>query len=51
MICDCEDWKKYLPEVDGAITLSWTHGMWDDKFKSFIFCPYCGKKLLEEKHV
>ena len=49
MICNCKEWRKYIPQLDGAITLAWGHRMWSDDFKSFIFCPYCGKKLTEEK--
>jgi len=43
--CNCEEWKKYIPEVEGAISLAWTHDMWSEDFKSFVYCPYCGKKL------
>jgi len=43
--CSCKDWDKYIPEVEGAISLSISHGMWTNDFKSFVYCPYCRKKL------
>jgi hypothetical protein len=47
--CSCEEWKKYIPMIDGSISLSSIHGMWVPEFKSFVYCPYCGKKLTLKK--
>lgn len=43
--CSCEDWEEFAPKLDGAITMAYVHGTWDNVFKAFIFCPWCGKKL------
>jgi hypothetical protein len=48
MMCDCKDWKENIHRLDGVIALAWSHGMWREDFKSFIYCPYCGKKLTKE---
>jgi len=43
--CSCKEWKEYASEIDGAITLAWTHGMWTDNDITFKFCPWCGNEL------
>ena len=47
--CNCLNWKTFIPQVDGAISLAWTHGMWSENFKPFKYCPYCGKKLVKDE--
>jgi hypothetical protein len=48
MECDCKDWKENRPIIDGALFLYYQHGGSSLK-KAFIYCPYCNKKLKEEK--
>ena len=50
MICDCKDWKENIEKVNQP----W--GLWVNHFggigysgKRFLYCPWCGKKLKEEK--
>lgn len=49
MKCNCKDWEKYIPHLEGAISLAWVHGMWGADFRSFKYCPYCGKKLIKDE--
>ncbi len=45
--CDCADWKEYIPTINAAFVIAKVHGN-DFPVKTFVFCPYCGRKL-EEK--
>jgi len=45
--CTCNDWKEFASKLDGAITIAYVHGCWDNEFTAFVFCPWCGKKLTE----
>ena len=47
MKCECKDWEENLGILDSALVLYSSHGFGGMK-KSFNFCPYCGKKLVEE---
>ena len=46
-MCDCDDWKKYIPLVDGALTMQQIRYNRVYDMKVFVYCPYCGKKLDE----
>lgn len=49
--CNCTDWKKYIPIVDGTLTMQQLRYSRVYDIKVFIYCPYCGKKLVKsEKH-
>ena len=42
--CDCEEWKKYIPMINGYISMGLIHGMAEYSAKPFEYCPWCGKK-------
>jgi len=48
MICNCNDWEGNMEKINGFIVFGFTHQM---KYtgKPFVFCPWCSKKLQEEK--
>ena len=48
VICTCEDFKKYMPEITSAQTVAWLH---DQKYSGpmFKFCPWCGEELISVK--
>jgi len=46
--CDCNNWRENNKILGSAIALYHSHGFGSLK-KSFWFCPYCGKKLVEVK--
>lgn len=46
--CNCKDWKDNCEILDSAIVMGLTHGMKGLK-KSFDYCPWCGKTLVQEK--
>jgi len=48
MKCDCKDWEENVGMIESAITLHISHGMGGIK-KSFKYCPYCGRCLIEVK--
>ena len=53
MECPCEDYKKYVPIIDGMICSMWNVSHIPD-FKGYTgkpmkFCPWCGKELIEVK--
>jgi len=47
MICDCQEWKLSMPQIDGAQTLARIHGM-EYTGSTFKVCPWCGMSLQEE---
>lgn len=46
--CDCQDYLKGIAQINQAIVFSWTHDFLYDA-RPFEYCPWCGKKLEEEK--
>jgi hypothetical protein len=46
--CDCKDYIDSITQINNAIVLAWNHGIIYSA-KSFEYCPWCGKKLEEEK--
>lgn len=44
--CKCKDYQKNIGILDSAIMLYYTHNNRKGLKKSFIHCPYCGKKLI-----
>ncbi len=48
--CNCKDWKENQRIIDSALGLQMSHGFGNGLKKSFNYCPYCGKKLVEIKN-
>ncbi len=46
--CNCKDWEENMKIMSSAIMLYHGHGFGGIK-KSFNYCPYCGKELIEVK--
>ena len=46
--CSCEDWKKYISVIDGALAMQQVRYSTTYDMKVFVYCPYCGKKLKEQ---
>lgn len=49
MECNCKDWKNNLPRVNAGFALEAIHGGQGYTGKTFVYCPWCGKKLDEDK--
>ena len=49
VICNCKDWKENLPKLNKPWGLYVAHGGDGYDGKQFIYCPWCGKKIREEK--
>lgn len=51
MICTCDDFKENAPKVDSLITLASLRYATRDGYtgKIFVYCPWCGKHLIEKK--
>ena len=45
--CDCKDYKEGKNILDGITTLAYTHGVLYTA-KQFVYCPWCGKKLIDK---
>ena len=43
-VCDCEDWKRGMAQLDGFVMLGFTQG-YKYTGKPFIYCPWCGKQI------
>ncbi|HRZ18460.1 MAG TPA: hypothetical protein P5136_00145 [Methanofastidiosum sp.] len=47
--CECEDYKIQIPKLETLTTFHGLRNNTDRKilkdWKSFTFCPWCGKKL------
>lgn len=49
-ICDCVDFRPNMDILSGYIVLqALRRGNQGYQGKFFVFCPWCGKKLIEEK--
>ena len=48
MKCNCNDWAENINKVSDPIIFQAIHGMGGYKGKCFIYCPWCGKKLIDE---
>lgn len=46
--CDCEDYEGSMAQIIRAQLLEHVHGG-QYTGKVFIYCPWCGKLLIEEK--
>ena len=44
--CNCGDWQTNIDEINSGLILLQSHGM-KVCLKFFIYCPWCGKKLIE----
>jgi len=44
--CPCEQWEVFMPALDGAVFLAWSHDMWPKDFVPFKYCPWCGSVLV-----
>ena len=42
--CDCDDWKRGMPEIEAAQFLATNHGS-PYTGEVFRFCPWCGRRL------
>jgi len=48
-ICSCDEFKKNMPRIDGAVSNAWIHGYELGKeFVYFRYCPWCSKKMVDE---
>lgn len=47
-ICKCKDWKENIGKLNSGFAMSVIHGMVGYTGKQFIFCPWCGEKLIKE---
>lgn len=47
--CKCKDWKANIEILNSAVSFYFTHFEFKGLKKSFIYCPYCRKKLVEIK--
>ncbi len=51
MLCsNCPDWEEEVPKIDGPILFIETTRphMSYGKVKVFVYCPWCGRKLVSE---
>jgi len=52
MKCICEDWKENIPKINSPLSFiaasrpQMLEGL--DLGKEFVYCPWCGFKLLNE---
>ncbi len=46
--CDCEKWKRNVPEINSVIMLAYIHCTAEFKFDEFRYCPWCGKELKDD---
>jgi len=52
MNCNCKDWEPQTRILDHAMGMDQLRSVTSadyTKFKSFKFCPWCSKKLKNEK--
>jgi len=50
LICDCEFWVPEVYKVNQFFLYGYKHGgMTNKDMKQWTFCPFCGKKLEEQK--
>ena len=47
--CNCDDWKENISKLNSSFTLQSIHGLGGYSGKVFIYCPWCSKKLKEER--
>lgn len=45
--CNCKDWLENIGILNSAVMLYFTHNSKNGLKKSFLFCSYCGKKLVD----
>ncbi len=50
--CGCEDWKAFMPRLDGIVSLMVARNPQQgqplgDDWKVFNLCPWCGEELRE----
>lgn len=45
--CKCDDWKKGMKCINGAMALARHHG-WEYEGETMVFCPWCGKRLKKD---
>ena len=45
--CQCKDEKINMPKINAGFELSFIHSFQGYTGKTFIYCPWCSKKLKE----
>ena len=48
MNCDCKYWEPNIDKINSFIMLGFSHSIKFDGVP-FIYCPWCGKKLVEKE--
>ena len=49
--CECPDWKPNTDYINGSIQFLAIHGIDSYNLTQFKFCPWCGKRLMEDVHI
>ena len=44
--CGCDDWKKGTAVINSALAFCENHGFAPYSGKPYVFCPWCGTKIL-----
>ena len=44
-VCDCEDWKQGMTQIDGFIMLGLATRGYTYRGKQFVYCPWCGSQI------
>lgn len=47
--CSCKYWKENIGKISGPMIFKAIHGMGGYEGKLFLYCPWCGKKLVKSR--
>ena len=49
MRCDCKDWRENIDKLNAGQVFMSIHGQGGYKGKIMRYCPWCGRKLVEDE--